>query len=251
MLSENRIAYAKANGAAQYAWGTYGEIGVQPIENTPNLFLFTFPSEEIWEKVWLARPWSLSNTLTTIEKWNGRGLPKEVPLDRLAMWVQVHRLHQNMRVESNIDAIGSHYFPKFIDLDRSGLEYNDYRLFSRMLVEVDLREPVPTGFDFPFTDEKTGIEYCEWVSFKYERLVELCYFCGRIGHNWPTCGLMAEERKVNREVGLSEIYNSSLKAGVDSPRRVSPANARIQRGDGFSQSTTERERTRSERQSLL
>ncbi|CAL1359859.1 unnamed protein product [Linum trigynum] len=231
MLTENRVALAKAAGAARYAWGGYGEVNVQPTE-TQNLFIFTFSNEEIREKIWRVRPWSLSNTLTAVEKYNGRGKPEEVPMEKVAMWVQIHGMHQNQRSEQNMVVIGTHYFPGFLDLDRASLEFSGYRKFLRILVEVDLREPVPIGFDFPFTDEITGEEHCDIIDFKYERLVELCYFCGRIGHNWPTCWRMNEERKRNGIAYLSEVYNSSLKAGIDSPHRNQAASFRSSREGG-------------------
>ncbi|CAL1383536.1 unnamed protein product [Linum trigynum] len=251
MLSENRVALAKAAGAACYAWGGYGEVNVQPTE-TQNLFIFTFSNEEIREMIWRDRQWSLSNTLTAVEKYNGRGKPEEVPIEKVAMWVQIHRMHQNQRSEQNMVAIGTHYFPGLLDLDRASLEFSGYRKFLRILVEVDLKDPVPIGFDFPFIDESTGVDHCDVIDFKYERLVELCYFCGRIGHNWPTCWRMNEERKRNRVAHLSEIYNSSLKAGIDSPHMHQAANYRNSReGEGSQRSSTGRETARSGTQSRL
>ncbi|CAL1413728.1 unnamed protein product [Linum trigynum] len=245
MLTENKVAVAKAAGAARYAWGSYGEVNIQPTE-TPNLFIFTFNKTAIRDKVWMDRPWSLSNTLTAIEKYSGRGKPKDVPIVKVAMWVQIHGLHHNQRNERNMEAIGSSYFLELFDLDRASLDYAGYRRFRRILVEVDLREPVPTGFDFPFLDETTGIDYCDEITFKYERLVELCYFCGRIGHNWPTCWRMNEERKKNGVAHLSEIYNSSLKAGIDSPHRPSSTNFRVSgESKGKHSSMGEREGSRS------
>ncbi|CAL1354408.1 unnamed protein product [Linum trigynum] len=220
MLSENKIALAKAAGAARYAWGRYGEVGVQPTQ-AQNLFIFTFKDAQTRERIWLERPWSLSNTMTVLEKYDGRGEPEAAPMNNLAVWVQIHGLHQSHRCGQNVVSIGTFYFNKFIDLDRASLHFNLYRRFIRMLAEVDIREPVPTGFDFPSTVEVTGQEICEVISFKYERLVELCYFRGRIGHNWPTCARMKEERKKGGHVQLSEIYTAELKAGIDSPYRSS------------------------------
>ncbi|CAL1359784.1 unnamed protein product [Linum trigynum] len=227
MLTESKVAVAKAKGAgeARYAWGCYGEVNIQPTE-TRNLFLFTFSNAEIRDKIWRDRPWSLSNTLTAIERYNGRGKPEDVAIEKMATWVQIHGLHQNQRNEENMVTIGSSYFLGLLDLDRASLEYTGYRRFLRILVEVDIREPVPTGFDFPFLDESSGVEHCEVIDFKYERLVELCYFCGRIGHNWPTCRRMNEERKKNSVAYLSEVYTATLKAGVDSPHRSSASQSR-------------------------
>ncbi|CAL1366144.1 unnamed protein product [Linum trigynum] len=230
MLTESKVAVAKAAGAARYAWGCYGEVNIQPTE-TQNLFLFTFKSREIRDKIWEERPWSLSNTMTAIEKYSGRGKPEDVPIEKMAMWVQIHGLHQNQRSEENMVAIGSSYFLELLDIDRASLEFIGYRRFLRILVEVDIREPVPVGFDFPFLDEFTGVEHCDEIEFKYERLVELCYFCGKVGHNWPTCRAMNEERRQKGVAYLSEIYTASLKAGIDSPRRSSAAQVR-NRGEG-------------------
>ncbi|CAL1402374.1 unnamed protein product [Linum trigynum] len=230
MLTESKVALAKAAGAARYAWGSYGEVNIQPTE-TPNLFLFTFKSMEIRDKIWEERPRSLSNTMTAIEKYNGRGKPEDVSIEKMAMWVQIHGLHQNQRSEENMVAIGSSYLLELLDIDRASLECTGYRRFLRILVEVDIRKPVPVGFNFPFLDEFTGVEHCDAIEFKYERLVELCYFCGRIVHNWPTCRRMNEERKKNGVAYLSDVYTASLKAGIDSPHRSSAAQAR-NRGEG-------------------
>ncbi|CAL1382340.1 unnamed protein product [Linum trigynum] len=120
MLTENKVAVTKAARAARYAWGSYGELNIQPTE-PPNLFIFTFNNMETRDKVWMDRPWSLSNTLTTIEKYSGRGKPEDIPIVKVSMWVQIHGLHQNQRNVQNMEAIGSYYFLEFLDLDRAGL----------------------------------------------------------------------------------------------------------------------------------
>ncbi|CAL1367967.1 unnamed protein product [Linum trigynum] len=55
MLTESKVVVAKATGAARYTWGCFGEVNIQPTE-TPNLFLFTFNSMEIRDKIWRDRP---------------------------------------------------------------------------------------------------------------------------------------------------------------------------------------------------
>ncbi|CAL1388444.1 unnamed protein product [Linum trigynum] len=175
--------------------------------------------------------------MTALAKYEGRGDSEAVPMNKLAVWVQIHGLHQSQRSEQNIISIGTFYFRKFIDMDRASLHFNGYRRFTRMLAEVEVSEPVPTGFDFPFTDEATGREYCEEITFKYERLVELCYFCGRISHNRPTCTRMKEERKKGGHVKLSDIYTSELKAGIDSPYKSSGSRSRVEEEEPWCPST--------------
>ncbi|CAL1354565.1 unnamed protein product [Linum trigynum] len=106
MLTENKVALAKATGATRYAWGGYGEMNVQPTDSQ-NIFLFTFNNEETRERIWRDKPWSLSNTLTAIEKYNGRGNPKDILMEKLTMWVQIHGLHQNQQSEQNMVSVGN------------------------------------------------------------------------------------------------------------------------------------------------
>lgn len=53
----------------------------------------------------------------------------------------------------------------------------------RIKVRIDISEPLRIGFMFK-TKEITGD--C-WIMIKYERLLEFCFNCGRIGHVAKDC----------------------------------------------------------------
>lgn len=56
------------------------------------------------------------------------------------------------------------------------------RTFLRILVEVDMEEPLLPGFKWVDSHGKE-----KWASVRYERLTDICYGCGKIGHNTTSC----------------------------------------------------------------
>ena len=54
----------------------------------------------------------------------------------------------------------------------------------RVRVLIDITQPLCQGRVICLEDDKEL-----WVSFKYERLPNLCYWCGRLTHNDRDCEL--------------------------------------------------------------
>ncbi|KAL7248092.1 hypothetical protein ACSBR2_002906 [Camellia fascicularis] len=84
------------------------------------------------------------------------------------------------------------------------------RSFLRIRVEVNTSLPLLRGFllkrQKPDSIGKTDL----WVEFKYERLSDFCYDCGRIGHDNKSC------KFVTREVRKLSGYGPELRTGVAS-----------------------------------
>jgi len=49
--------------------------------------------------------------------------------------------------------------------------------FLRVKVELKVEDPLWSGF---FLDRKPQLDL--WIQFKYERLADICFKCGRLGH---------------------------------------------------------------------
>lgn len=56
--------------------------------------------------------------------------------------------------------------------------------FIRVRVRVDVNLPLCQGCMFSIEDSREG-----WVSFKYERLPNICYWCRRLNHVDRDCDL--------------------------------------------------------------
>ncbi|KAI8000015.1 hypothetical protein LOK49_LG09G01931 [Camellia lanceoleosa] len=81
--------------------------------------------------------------------------------------------------------------------------------FLRIRVEVDVTKPLLQGFILHRKEEwevpgGAGIK----IFYKYEKLPQFCYDCGRIGHDRNAC------KFVSREDGLYSGYSPDLRTGV-------------------------------------
>ena len=61
--------------------------------------------------------------------------------------------------------------------------------FIRVRVLVDISQPLCRGRLITLEDGKV-----HWVSFKYERLPIICYWCGRLDHDEKDCHLWIESK---------------------------------------------------------
>ncbi|KAI8011464.1 hypothetical protein LOK49_LG06G03003 [Camellia lanceoleosa] len=80
-------------------------------------------------------------------------------------------------------------------------------------MEIDVTRPIPKGFFL-----KREGDYLEtvdlWISFKYEKLADFCYDCGRIGHVNSTC------KFVSREEGQVAGFGPDIRTGTAGSTRL-------------------------------
>ena len=62
--------------------------------------------------------------------------------------------------------------------------------FMRVIVSVDITQPLCRGRVISLNNDKEL-----WVSFKYEQLFNLCYWCGCLTHNDCDCTLWIESKE--------------------------------------------------------
>ena len=91
--------------------------------------------------------------------------------------------------------------------------------FMKVRVLIDITQPLCRGRVICLEDDKEL-----WVSFKYERLPNLCYWCGRLTHNDRDCELWLDSEgtleEADKKYGLwirAQPFASSRKAVVTVP----------------------------------
>ena len=112
--------------------------------------------------------------------------------DRACFWLQVHDLplgSLNMRVTKEIVSAAG----EVVHSEESSDEYEGSN-FVRVRMSLDITKPLSRG-------RKIGLSNREesWVSFKYKRLPNLCYWCGRLTHQDWKCSLWQRRKGTPRE----------------------------------------------------
>ena len=146
------------------------------VKNLGNhVILFTFDNEEEVDTIMANEPWSFDKHLMVLQRYGKDSIVEELSFNLTHFWVQVHGIplgYMNPTVAAGLcETVG-----KVINHPKRPIE--DGGGFMRVWVLVDVSQPLCRGRVICLEDGKEL-----WVSFKYERLPNLCYWCGRLTHN--------------------------------------------------------------------
>ena len=130
--------------------------------------LFVFMEESDVEKVLTGKPWSFDKYLVALKRVMRPIEVKGLNFDKASFWVQVHDLllgSLNMRTASDIVSSAREVVPGSSDIEE--FEGGNYM---QVWVSTDITKPLSRGRKVEFSNGEVS-----WVSFKYERLPNLCY----------------------------------------------------------------------------
>ena len=146
--------------------------------------LFVFYNNEEVEKILASEPWSFDRHLVVLQRLEIASLVRGLAFNKVSIWVQVHNIlisYLNRSVAEELcEVIG--------EMDRTSTNAEvEGGSFIKVRVRVNVSLPQCAGLVLSIEDGKEG-----WVSFKYERLSNICYWCGCLYHANRDCDLWIE-----------------------------------------------------------
>ena len=129
--------------------------------------LFSFEDKEDVDKIMDSEPWSFDKHLVVMQCYDNDRPPDDIKYDRTTFWVQVHGLplmYMTIEVAEKIcEGVGE-------VIKQSDSKVYDEGNFIHVKVSVDITMPLYRGRLIKLKDDKQV-----WVSFKFERLPNICY----------------------------------------------------------------------------
>ena len=129
----------------------------------------------------MGEPWSFDRHLIVFQRYDLSTPIEDLNFDKVAFWVQIHNLPYSLlttEVAVHLrESLGEVNVPNDPTEMRGGN-------FMRVRVTIDISEPLCRGRRVDFDEDNEG-----WVSFQYERLPNLCYWCGHLMHDNKECTL--------------------------------------------------------------
>lgn len=160
------------------AWRTSEEVSVAAWGD--NIYAFGFKAEDDVTKIMRLSPWSIMGCLMILRKWDGQKTLEELDFSFSPFWVQIQGLplgflnaRSGMKIAETLGEVIA-----VEDPDGRGKPMR----FIRVRVWIDITKPLKKGFFLKRNNDEDA-----WVKFKYERLSDYCYGCGRVGHNVNDC----------------------------------------------------------------
>lgn len=142
-----------------------------------NLFSFRFKKTKDRDLVLKSGPWFFNRHMLALNAYDVNVNPVEIPMTKVPFWVQIHGLPYTYRTEKVARSLAGG-FDGFLDWDkrRSGES-----LRIRVWVRIDL--PLRKGKLVAASKGKQPYK----AIFKYEKLYDFCYRCGRMDHKEKEC----------------------------------------------------------------
>lgn len=150
------------------------------IKNLGNhLMLFSFDNRGDINRIIKSEPWSFDKHLVVLTHYDKDTTLNPIEMKQVAFWVQVFDIPVRFRnrevAEQICEAIGTIIHPS----DAPDCDGGSY---IRVRVVVDTSLPLCRGRLITLDNGRE-----QWVSFKYERLPNLCYWCGLLTHCDKDC----------------------------------------------------------------
>ncbi len=181
ILSTRNFTHAVVKDIVDKAWKPSSPIQVQRVER--NIFLFSFGHEVDRELAFNKRPWTIKGAHLVLETWSPELTWKEINFTSSSFWVQVHGLPILWQRKDYLNRIGLK-IGNIIEVDLVGDSLSHWKRFVRLRIDIDVTVPLLTGLFLPRPNLSDV-----WVGLKYEKLLQLCYRCGILGHAEKDCNV--------------------------------------------------------------
>jgi hypothetical protein len=143
--------------------------------------VFSFANLVDLKRVLENSPWNIKGSPLFLKEWSSSDSIKDIDFSTGAIWVQVHNLPLEMITPENAVSIGSS-LGELLEVDNADNQKPLRKSYLRLRVLIKLQCPLISGFTY-HRPPKAPV----WVQYRYERLSEYCYFCGRLGHPSYEC----------------------------------------------------------------
>ncbi|XP_057444409.1 uncharacterized protein LOC130736614 [Lotus japonicus] len=180
---------------------------VEVVDLGKNLYSFRFSSTRDRDLILKGQPWTFDGLVIALQKVSGDEQPSEIRPHTSPFWVRIYDLPLKYRTEEAVTQIGKS-LGEVMEFDKSAECVAGK--YMRVRVILDLTKPLRRGTQIGKAMNRTGK-----VFFKYERLPDICFACGRLGHSIKTCPDKDDDEE--EENGIQNLpYGAWLRA---SPRK--------------------------------
>ncbi|XP_050222924.1 uncharacterized protein LOC126673013 [Mercurialis annua] len=184
-----------------YIWRTKDPVVVEMLGK--NMFVFHFSSTEDRRRVMAGGPWRYQESIIALEVPCGIGDYSNMKFSQISFWIQIHNLPlMCLNMDAGLSLGSQIGLVEEVDPGASGDCLGKY---IRVRVKVDISKPLKRGLKVKLGPEDGVI----LAVLRYERLPDLCYKCGIIGHPMLECPLGTEVKECKyTDLIRAEVKNS-------------------------------------------
>ena len=151
--------------------------------------LFIFDNKDDVDRILEGEPWTFDKHLVVMSRHENESTLQDIKFEKMKLWVQLHGIPiKYMAVEAAKkigNVLGEVFAPTNTKLFDGGH-------FIRIQVSIDLSLPLCRSRLVSVGEGGKQV----WISFKYEKLPNMCYWCGRLTHDDKDCDLWIDNKGI-------------------------------------------------------
>lgn len=153
--------------------------------------MFEFEDVANLEKVLLYEPWTNNKYLVAFWRLEGIVEPENLVFNQTSFWVQIHDL-SILSLKKEVAMALERLIGRVMKTRETDEELGGGHIM-RIRVQVDITKPLTRGHKIGLAKGGEG-----WVSFKFERLPNFCYWCGLLTHSKKDCSFWLKNQETLR-----------------------------------------------------
>ncbi|KAL5553670.1 hypothetical protein UlMin_041071 [Ulmus minor] len=216
------------------AWSTKAPWTVEDVDRSEcNTFRFIFHSKEDRKQILERGPWLVNKDVIIIKEWDPNVSLNKISFATTPIWVQFHGIPLAFMTKENMWKIGEKAGGA---LQVKITEQSKWKPMVRAQLSVMVNNPLFPGFYLPMNAMKPI-----WIQVKYERIQDLCFQCGRLGHDRESCSeehpttVAALDRSIVLLFGpwmkanskLKDCFHGALVKAEKEAKRAAMANLKV------------------------
>ena len=172
--------------------------------------LFIFREEGDVEKIMNREPWTFNKHLVALKRIEKHTNLRQIQFETTCMWVQLHNLPIGISfsaAKSIVSEVGKVF--------ENNLEEEKYEgsNFARVRVGVDITKPLCRGSKLVLRNGEKS-----WVCFKYERMPNICQWCGNLTHMDRDCPIWLKGKQALKKA--EQQFGSWIRAITSNLARI-------------------------------
>ncbi|KAM1920850.1 hypothetical protein ACFX15_024593 [Malus domestica] len=157
------------------AWKDLGVLEIKWVHD--NTYIITAQDEITALKILNQVPWAVMKLNFYVKRWSPDLAIEDIQMALVPFWIQIRGVPLSLSTELNVRRLAKE-IGEFVEMEDPAKA----RGFLRVKVVVDSEKPLIPGCWIPRDNNRDT-----WIEFRYERLQDFCYRCGRIGHANTKC----------------------------------------------------------------
>jgi hypothetical protein len=177
IIKEKPIHVSSIQKGLESIWGSPPGLKIQEIEGGILQFFMDRAIDQ--ERILLGNPWIFRNSWLIVKSWDRQTDLNLVDFAKAPVWIQLWGLPPHCKTKKMGENIGN----LLGQVEAAEVyEYPGKKRIIKIKVAINISQPIQTGILIGNARDGTT-----WIDFRYERLPQVCFKCGLLGHGDQLC----------------------------------------------------------------